>query len=354
MKKKVALITGVNGQDGSYLAEFLLSKGYLVHGIIRRSSTINTARLDHIYEDPLKSNKKFFLYYGDLSDTSFINRIIDKTKPDEIYNLAAQSHVQVSFDIPEYTTDINATGSLRILEKIKNSNSKKKIKFYQASTSEMFGNTQKKKQNENTLFNPQSPYAVSKIYSYYITKLYRESFDLFACNGILFNHESPRRGETFVTRKITLGLNDLINGNKKNIILGNLNAKRDWGHAKEYAEMQWKIMQHKYPEDFVISTGKSYSIKQFVELSFKLVGINLFWKGKGLNEKGIIKKINNKKIKNLRKGQIVIKVDKKYYRPAEVNFLKGDSSKAKKILKWTPKISFINLVKDMIEHDVII
>ena len=352
MKKKIALITGISGQDGSYLAEFLLSKGYLVHGVIRRSSTINTGRLNHIYEDPFKNKKKFFLHYGDLSDTSFIDRIIDKIEPNEIYNLAAQSHVKVSFDVPEYTTDINATGSLRILEKIKNSKLKKKIKFYQASTSEMFGNTHKKKQNENTLFNPQSPYAVSKIFSYYITKLYRESFDLFACNGILFNHESPRRGETFVTRKITLGLNDLINGNKKNIILGNLNAKRDWGHAKEYAEMQWKIMQHKNPEDFVISTGKSYSIKQFIELSFKLVGINLLWKGKGLNEKGIIKKINNKKIKNLKKGQIVIKVDKKYYRPAEVDFLKGDSSKAKKLLNWTHKISFTELVKDMIKHDV--
>ena len=216
----------------------------------------------------------------------------------------------------------------------------------------MFGNTRKKKQNENTFFNPQSPYAVSKIYSYYITKLYRESFNLFACNGILFNHESPRRGETFVTRKITIGLNDLINGSKKNIILGNLNAKRDWGHAKEYAEMQWKIMQHNKPEDFVISTGKSYSIKQFIKLSFKLVGIDLLWRGKGLKEKGIIKKINNEKIKNLKKGQTVIKVDKKYYRPSDVDFLKGDPSKAKKILKWTPKISFAELVKDMVMHDV--
>jgi len=352
LKKKVALITGVNGQDGSYLAEFLLDKGYLVHGIIRRSSTINTARLNHIYEDPLKRDKKFFLYYGDLSDTSFIDRIIDKTKPDEIYNLAAQSHVKVSFDIPEYTTDINATGCLRILEKIKNSTYKKKIKFYQASTSEMFGNTNKNKQNENTLFNPQSPYAISKIYSFYTTKLYRESFKIFACNGILFNHESPRRGETFVTRKITIGLNNLINGIKNNIILGNLNAKRDWGHAREYAEMQWKILQHKNPEDFVISTGKSYSIKQFVELSFKLVGIDLIWKGKGLKEVGIINKINNHKIKKLKVNQVVIKVDKKYYRPSEVDFLKGDSSKARRLLKWTPKISFINLVKDMIKHDV--
>ena len=291
MKKKIALITGINGQDGSYLAEILLKKNYIVHGIIRRSSTINTHRLDSIYEDPLKKNKKLFLHYGDLTDTSFVNRIIDTTQPDEIYNLAAQSHVKVSFDTPEYTSDVNSLGPLRILEKINNFK-KKKIKFYQASTSEMFGNTKSKLQNENTIFNPRSPYAISKLMSHYYTKLYREAYDLFACSGILFNHESPRRGETFVTRKITIGIKNLINAKQQFISLGNLNSYRDWGHAREYCEVIHKIMQQKKPDDYVISTGKAYSVKDFVIEAFKNIGISLIWKGKGLQEIGVISKAN--------------------------------------------------------------
>jgi GDPmannose 4,6-dehydratase len=350
LKKKIALITGANGQDGSYLCEILLKKNYIVHGIIRRSSSINTHRLNNIYEDPLKKKKKFYLHYGDLTDTSFINNIIDKILPDEIYNLAAQSHVQVSFDTPEYTTDVNALGPLRILEKIRNIKIKK-IKFYQASSSEMFGNTKSKKQNEYTYFNPKSPYAISKLLSHYNTVIYREAYGLFACSGILFNHESPRRGETFVTRKITIGIKNLINNNQKCIHIGNLYSYRDWGHAKEYCEIIHKILQQKKADDYVVSTGKTHSVKDFINEAFKCIDIKLLWTGKGLNEKAIIIK-TNAKYKNLKLHSTVIKVNKKYFRPIELDYLKGDSSKARKFLKWKNKISFQNLVKDMVENEI--
>ncbi len=352
MKKKNALITGINGQDGSYLAEILLKKNYVVHGIIRRASLINTKRLDKIFQDPLKENRSFFLYYGDLTDTTFLNNLIDDIMPDEIYNLAAQSHVKVSFDNPEYTTQVNAMGCLKILEKIKNLSRKKKIKFYQASTSEMYGNTNQKKQNENTRFNPQSPYAISKLFAHNLTKFYRETFNLHASNGILFNHESPRRGETFVTRKIVIGIKNILSGKIKTLYLGNLYAKRDWGHAKEYCEMQYKIMQLKKPTDLVIATGKSYSIKYFTEKCFEEIGIKIKWKGKKLNEYAQISKVNNKKIKNLKIGQKVVAVHKKYFRAADVNYLNGDSLKARKLLNWKPKNNIKTLIKDMIYSEL--
>lgn len=352
MKKKIALITGVNGQDGSYLSEILLKKKYIVHGIIRRSSSINTRRLDSIYEDPFKKSKKFFLHYGDLTDASFIDEIIDKILPDEIYNLAAQSHVKVSFDNPEYTTMVNSLGCLRILEKVKNIKKKKKIKFYQASTSEMYGNINKVFQNEKTPFNPQSPYAISKVFAFNLTKFYRDTFNIFASNGILFNHESPRRGETFVTRKITIGIKNLLLGKEKKIFLGNLNSKRDWGHAKEYCEMQYRILQLKNPTDLVIATGKSYSIRYFVEKCFNQLGIILEWKGKGLKEKAIVRKIKNLKIKNIKIGQEVINVSEKYFRPSDVEFLRGDSKKARKLLKWKNKTSIQMLIKDMLRSEL--
>tara|TARA_A100001011_G_scaffold372128_1_gene430209 strand:+ start:522 stop:1598 length:1077 start_codon:yes stop_codon:yes gene_type:complete len=352
LKKKIALITGINGQDGSYLAELLLNKNYIVHGIIRRASSINTKRLDKIFQNPLNEKRSFFLHYGDLTDGTFLNKLIDEILPDEIYNLAAQSHVKVSFDNPEYTTQVNAIGCLKILEKIKNLSKIKKIKFYQSSTSEMYGNTDQKKQNENTRFNPQSPYAISKLFAHNLTKFYRETFNLHASNGILFNHESPRRGETFVTRKIVIGIKNLLSKKIKTLYLGNIYAKRDWGHAKEYCEMQYKIMQLKKPTDIVISTGKSYSIKYFIEKCFEEIEIKIKWKGKNLNEYAQISKINNKKIKNLKIGQKVIAVHKKYFRASDVNYLKGDSSKARKLLNWKPKINIKRLVKDMIHSEL--
>ena len=352
MKKKIALITGVNGQDGSYLAEILLKKNYIVHGIIRRASLINTKRLDGIFQNPLKKNRSFYLYYGDLTDTTFLNKLIDEILPDEIYNLAAQSHVQVSFDNPEYTTQVNAMGCLKILEKIKNLSKFKKIKFYQASTSEMYGNTNKKKQNEDTKFNPQSPYAISKLFAHNLTKFYRETFNLHASNGILFNHESPRRGETFVTRKIIIGIKNIVLGKIRTLYLGNLYAKRDWGHAKEYCEMQYKIMQLKKPTDLVVSTGKSYSIKYFTEKCFEEIGIKIKWKGEKLKEHAIVDKINNPKLKKIKKGQKVVAVHKKYFRAADVNYLNGDSSKARKLLNWKPKNNIKELIKDMIHSEL--
>ena len=353
MKKKIALITGITGQDGSYLAEFLLNKNYEVHGIKRRASLINnTARIDHIYEDIHKKGKRFFLHYGDLTDSSSIISIIQKIKPDEIYNLAAQSHVSVSFEIPEYTSDVNALGTLRILEAIRLLNMSKKIKFYQASTSELYGNTKKIPQDEKTKFYPRSPYAVSKLFSYWIVKNYREAYGIHACNGILFNHESPRRGETFVTRKITLGLSKICYGLEKTLYLGNLDALRDWGHARDYAKMQWLMLQQKKPYDLVISTNKQYTVRKFVEISCKALNLNIIWKNKGLKEVGILKSFDKKRFPNLKKNKIIIKIDKKYYRPTEVENLKGDSSLAKRILGWKPKISFQSMVKEMIEEDL--
>ena len=344
MKKKIALITGITGQTGSYLAEFLLKKKYEVHGIIRRSSLINTHRIDHIY-----GNKKLKLHYGDLSDALNLANIINGVKPTEIYNLAAQSHVAVSFELAEYTTDINALGCLRILEIIKQS--KKKIKFYQASTSELYGLTLQTPQTEKTYFQPQSPYAISKLYAYWMTKHYRNAHGLFSVNGILFNHESPRRGETFVTRKITIGLSKIILGQKEVLEVGNLKALRDWGHARDYAEMQWLMLQNKVPTDYVISTGKQYSIKNFIQMCLKDMGIQVLWKGKGLQEVAIIKSFPTNKNYKIKKGQIIIKVNKKYFRPLEVNSLLGDSSKARKELKWKNKYTINQLVSEMLSHD---
>ena len=336
MKKKTALIFGVTGQDGSYLAEFLLNKGYVVHGVKRRSSSINTFRVDHIYQDPHEKNYKFRLHYGDITDSSSVSSIIKKTKPDEIYNLAAQSHVAVSFEVPEYTANADALGALRILESIKFHKLEKKTKFYQAGTSEMYGKVQKIPQNENTPFYPLSPYGVAKLYAHWITKNYREAYNIFACNGILFNHESPRRGETFVTKKIISALCKIKEGRQKKLFLGNLDAKRDWGHAQDYCEAMWKMLQQKKPNDFVIATGKQYSIKQFINLVGKKLEMEIKWKGVGLREKGYY---NNHPI---------IECDKNYFRPLDVNTLLGDAKKARKILNWSPKTNIQTLIDEMI------
>ncbi len=351
MNKKKALITGITGQDGSYLAEFLLKKNYIVHGIKRKSSSYNSERIDQIYENK-KFRNKFFLHYGDLTDASSILEIIKNLKPDEIYNLAAQSHVGVSFKLPNYTTQVNAIGTLNILDSIKKLNLEKKTKFYQASTSELFGEIQEKRQSEKTRFYPKSPYASSKLFAYWITKNYRESYGIFASNGILFNHESPRRGETFVTRKITIGLSRIINGLDKCLYLGNIYALRDWGHAKDYVEMCWKVLQNKKSDDFIIATEKQYSVKFFIEKCFKYLGISIYWTGKGLKEKAVIKDFNKKKYLNLKKGMIVIKIDKKYFRPNEVDKLIGNSSKAKKVLNWKPRTSIYQLIAEMLDHDL--
>jgi GDPmannose 4,6-dehydratase len=348
MKKK-ALITGVTGQDGSYLAEFLLKKGYEVHGIKRRSSSFNTARIDHLYQDSHNKKVNFFLHYGDMTDGNSIRNLIAKILPDEIYNLAAQSHVDISFKLPEYTTEVNALGTLKILEAIRTI--KKKIKFYQASTSELFGDNKSTSQNENTPFYPSSPYAISKLFSYWITINYRESYGIFACNGILFNHESERRGETFVTKKITRGLSRIFLGIDGCLYLGNLNAKRDWGHAKDYVEMQWKMLQMKQPIDLVISSDQHYSVRKFVEICCKYLGIEIAWSGSGYNEKGYAKNIFNKNCK-IKKNQLIVRVDKRYFRPKEVPNLLGNSKKAKKILGWKPRISINALVKEMIDFDL--
>ena len=349
MKKKVALITGITGQDGSYLAEFLLKKNYIVHGIKRRSSSLNTARIDHIYIDPHYSTN-FFLHYGDLVDPNSLISLIYKILPDEIYNLGAQSHVLTSFQIPDYTTQVNALGTLRILEAIRLS--KKNIKFYQASTSELFGNSLKKKQSEQTAFSPASPYATSKLFAYWITKNYRDSYGLYAVNGILFNHESPRRGETFVTRKITIGLCKIALGLDKKLYLGNIYSRRDWGHAKDYAEMQWRILQQKKPKDYVIATGKEYSVKEFIEKCCKFLNIKIYWKGKGLDEAAYVKSYDPTLAPALKNSQKIIQIDKSYFRPVDVNFLKGDATKARKDLKWKPKISFDQLVNEMMSEDL--
>jgi GDPmannose 4,6-dehydratase len=349
MKKKVALITGITGQDGSYLAEFLLKKNYIVHGIKRRSSSLNTTRIDHIYIDPHYSTN-FFLHYGDLVDSSSLIGLIHKILPDEIYNLGAQSHVLTSFQIPDYTTQVNALGTLRLLEAIRLS--KKNIKFYQASTSELFGNSLEKKQSEETKFSPTSPYATSKLFAYWITKNYRDSYGLYAVNGILFNHESPRRGETFVTRKITIGLCKIALGLDKKLYLGNIYSRRDWGHAKDYAEMQWRILQQKKPKDYVIATGKEYSVKDFIEKCCKFLNIKIYWKGKGLNEAGYIKSYDPILAPALKINQKIIQIDKSYFRPVDVNFLRGDATKARKDLNWKPKTSFDKLVNQMMSEDL--
>ncbi len=340
--KKIAFVTGVTGQDGAYLSEFLLNKNYIVHGLKRRSSLINTKRIDHLYIDPLEKKTNFILHHGDLTDATNLIRLISSIKPHEIYNLAAQSHVLVSFEIPEYTANADALGTLRLLEAIRILKLEKHTKFYQASSSELFGDTKTKKQNESTPFLPRSPYAVAKLYSYWITKNYRNAYNLFASNGILFNHEGPTRGENFVTRKITIGISEILAKRRKKIYLGNLDAKRDWGHAKDYVNGIWKILQHNKPDDFVLATGKTYSVRDFVEVAFQCVGIDIKWKGKGLNEKGI----------NVKTGEVLVEINEKYYRPLEVNYLCGDATKAKRTLNWTCKIKFIELVKDMILSDL--
>ena len=339
MKKKVALITGITGQDGSYLAEFLLKKKYIVHGIIRRSSSFNTGRIDHLYQDPHEKSKKFYLHYGDMTDSLSLQRIIDQVLPDEIYNLAAQSHVAVSFQEPEYTANSDALGALRILEIIRRI--KKKIKYYQAGTSELFGKVQEIPQSEKTNFYPRSPYAAAKLYAHWITINYREAYNIYACNGILFNHESPRRGETFVTKKITKALCKIKFKKQKKLYLGNIYAKRDWGHAKDYVEAQWLMMQQKKPQDFVIATGKTYSVKYFIDKAAKYLDLKLKWKGKGINTKAYDEK-----------GNCIIECDKKYFRPTEVDLLLGNGNKAKKILKWKPKTNIDALVKEMIDADL--
>ena len=339
-RKKIALITGITGQDGSLLADFLLKKKYKVFGVKRRSSTFNTSRIDHLYKD-IQESKNFIPYYGDMTDSTNIIRIIQDTKPDEIYNLAAQSHVHTSFETPEYTANADALGPLRILEAIRILKLTKKIKFYQASTSEMFGN-QGKTQNEKTPFNPVSPYGVSKLFGYWMTVCYRESYGLFACNGILFNHEGPRRGETFVTRKISRAVAEISLDRRKCLYLGNLNAKRDWGYASDYVESMWLMLQKNKPDDYVIATGVAKSVREFVKEAFKVVGINIGWRGKNEKEIGFDK----------RTKKILVKIDPRYYRPNELNFLRGDSRKARKVLGWRPRKKFKDLVKEMVENDL--
>jgi GDPmannose 4,6-dehydratase len=349
---KIALISGITGQDGSYLAEFLLEKGYVVHGIKRRSSSLNTDRIDHIYEDSHVPNAHFKLHYGDLTDSSNLIRIIQETKPDEIYNLGAQSHVAVSFESPEYTTDVDALGTLRLLEAIRILGLVKKTKFYQASSSELYGLVQEVPQKESTPFYPRSPYAVAKLYAYWIVVNYREAYGMYACNGILFNHESPRRGETFVTRKITRGLCNVAQGIEKCIYLGNLNALRDWGHAKDYIRMQWMMLQQKDPRDYVIASGIQLSVREFLKMSAKELGITLRFEGAGADEIGIVDLIEGDKAPFVKKNDIVVRVDPRYFRPSEVETLLGDASKAKKELGWSPEISVEQLCKEMVLSDL--
>lgn len=349
---KIALITGVTGQDGSYLAEFLLNKGYIVHGIKRRSSSFNTSRIDHIFTDIHEADSRFHLHYGDLTDSSCIIRLIEAIRPDEIYNLAAQSHVGVSFDAPEYTADVDALGALRILEAIRFLGLHECCRFYQASTSELYGLVQETPQTEETPFYPRSPYAVAKLYAYWITVNYRESYGLYACNGILFNHESERRGETFVTRKITMGLARIYIGLSKVLYLGNLNALRDWGHAQDYVEAQWLMLQQDEPKDFVISTGHQISVRSFVEAASRCLGIEIIWRGEGLNEVGAVASIADPSETCLEVGDVIVRVDQRYFRPSEVDNLLGDSSLAKTRLKWSPSRTLGDLVSEMICHDL--
>ncbi|WP_312481517.1 GDP-mannose 4,6-dehydratase [Stutzerimonas nitrititolerans] len=349
---KKALITGVTGQDGSYLAEFLLEMGYEVHGIKRRTSLFNTQRVDHIYQDPHVDNKNFILHYGDLTDSSNLTRIIQEVQPDEVYNLGAQSHVAVSFESPEYTADVDAMGALRILEAIRLLGLEKKTRFYQASTSELYGLVQEVPQKETTPFYPRSPYAVAKLYAYWITVNYREAYGMYACNGILFNHESPRRGETFVTRKITRGLANIAQGLEQCLFLGNLDALRDWGHAKDYVRMQWMMLQQERPEDFVIATGVQYSVRQFIEWSATELGITLRFEGVGVDETAVVESIEGDKAPALKIGDVIVRVDPRYFRPAEVETLLGDPTKAKEKLGWVPEITVQEMCAEMIREDL--
>lgn len=350
--RKVALITGVTGQDGAYLAEFLLNKGYEVHGIKRRASLFNTQRVDHIFEDPHKQNQKFKLHYGDLTDSSNLTRIISEVQPDEVYNLGAQSHVAVSFESPEYTADVDAIGTLRLLEAIRFLGMEKKTRFYQASTSELYGLVQEIPQRETTPFYPRSPYAVAKMYAYWITVNYREAYGMYACNGILFNHESPRRGETFVTRKITRGLCNIAVGLEQRLYMGNLDALRDWGHAKDYVEMQWMMLQQDKPEDFVIATGVQFSVRQFIDFTATRLGISLRWEGSGVSERGVVASVEGNKAPAVKVGDVLVEVDPRYFRPAEVETLLGDPAKAKNKLGWTPKITLQEMVDEMVDVDL--
>ena len=350
--QRVALITGITGQDGSYLAEFLLDKGYIVHGIKRRASSLNTQRVDHIYQDPHIENARFKLHYGDLSDTSNLIRIVQETQPDEIYNLGAQSHVAVSFESPEYTADVDAIGTLRLLEAIRILGLEKKTRFYQASTSELYGLVQETPQKETTPFYPRSPYAAAKLYAYWITVNYREAYGMYACNGILFNHESPRRGETFVTRKITRGLANIAQGLESCLYMGNLDALRDWGHAKDYVRMQWMMLQQEQPDDFVIATGVQYSVRQFIAWSAAELGVSLEFKGSGVNETAVVSRIDGDKAPGLKVGDVVVRVDPRYFRPTEVETLLGNPSKAKQKLGWVPEITVQEMCAEMVASDL--
>lgn len=349
---KVALITGITGQDGSYLAEFLLGKGYIVHGVKRRASSFNTSRVDHIYQDPHIENVRLRLHYGDLSDTSNLVRLIQETQPDEIYNLGAQSHVAVSFESPEYTADVDAIGTLRILEAIRILGMEKKTRFYQASTSELYGLVQETPQKESTPFYPRSPYAVAKLYAYWITVNYREAYGMYACNGILFNHESPRRGETFVTRKITRGLANIAQGLESCLYMGNIDALRDWGHAKDYVRMQWMMLQQDHPEDFVIATGVQYSVRQFIEWSANELGISVKFEGVGIDEHAIVVSVAGDSAPALKAGDVIVRVDPRYFRPTEVETLLGDPTRARDRLGWIPEITVQQMCSEMVQSDL--
>jgi GDPmannose 4,6-dehydratase len=351
-KQKVALITGVTGQDGSYLAEFLLEKGYIVHGIKRRASSFNTQRIDHLYQDPHIDHRNFLLHYGDLSDSSNLTRIIQQTQPDEIYNLGAQSHVAVSFESPEYTADVDGMGTLRILEAIRILGLEKKTRFYQASTSELYGLVQEIPQKETTPFYPRSPYAVAKLYAYWITVNYREAYGMYACNGILFNHESSRRGETFVTRKITRGLANIAQGIEKCLYMGNMDALRDWGHAKDYVRMQWMMLQQEKAEDFVIATGVQYSVREFISKSAAQLGVTLRFEGKGVDEQAVVASVAGANAPSLKVGDVIVKVDPHYFRPTEVETLLGDPTKAKEKLGWIPEITLDEMIQEMVAYDL--
>ncbi|QSB02619.1 GDP-mannose 4,6-dehydratase [Methylomonas sp. EFPC1] len=352
MSRKKALITGITGQDGSYLAEFLLEKGYEVHGIKRRSSLFNTERVDHIYQDPHIKDPQFFLHYGDLTDSSNLTRILSEIRPDEVYNLGAMSHVAVSFESPEYTADVDGMGTLRLLEAIRFLGMEKTTRFYQASTSELYGLVQEIPQKETTPFYPRSPYAVAKLYAYWITVNYREAYGMYACNGILFNHESPRRGETFVTRKITRGLSNIAIGLDKCLYMGNMDSLRDWGHAKDYVRMQWMMLQQDQPEDFVIATGVQYSVRQFIEMSAKELGVTIRWEGAGVEEKGYVDAITGDKAPGMAVGQNIVAIDPRYFRPAEVETLLGDPTNAKNKLGWVPQITLQEMVSEMVAYDL--
>jgi len=351
-QQKVALITGITGQDGSYLAEFLLAKGYLVHGIKRRASQFNTGRVDHIYQDPHVGQRNFVLHYGDLADSTNLIRIVQQTQPDEIYNLGAQSHVAVSFESPEYTADVDAMGTLRLLEAIRILGLHKKTRFYQASTSELYGLVQETPQKETTPFYPRSPYAVAKMYAYWITVNYREAYGMYACNGILFNHESPRRGETFVTRKVTRGLAHIAQGLESCLYMGNIDSLRDWGHAKDYVRMQWMMLQQDHPEDFVIATGVQVSVREFISRSAARLGITLKFQGKDIEELGIVDKVTGDQAPGVKPGDVIVRIDPRYFRPSEVETLLGDPTKAKEKLGWTPQITLDEMIDEMVASDL--